>query len=188
MALTARWHSSCFQTGMRQTIAVLVALLAAGCGQTSTAPDLPVVSSVVVNSLAPSSGATVVVPAAYPYIIPGGVVLPRGSCHVSVNVTLTSAHEVAQWTQLRVYLLTGGSDSQFCGMSDPDSPTWGRLPAGWTTSYTVTGFRLYRLPCDVTGLRIMLHTRNDGASAPPNASETVAQAIVPLPFRLVRQE
>jgi len=188
MALTARWHSSCFQTGMRQTIAVLIALLATGCGQTSTAPDLPVVSSVVVNSLAPSSGATVVVPAAYPYIIPGGVVLPRGSSHVSVNVTLTSAHEVAQWTQLRVYLLTGGSDSEFCGMSDPDSPTWGRLPAGWTTSYTVTGFRVYRLPCDVTGLRIMLHTRNDGRTAPPNQSETVAQAIVPLPFRLVRQE
>jgi hypothetical protein len=73
-------------------------------------------------------------------------------------------------------------------MSDPDSPTWGRLPAGWTTSYTVTGFRVFRLPCDVTGLRIMLHTRNDGASAPPNASETVAQATVPLAFRLVRQE
>jgi hypothetical protein len=173
---------------MRQGIAVLIALLAAGCGQTSTAPDVPAESSVVVNAIAPSTGATVVVPAALPYIIPGGVVLPRGSSLVSVNVTLTSAHEVAQWSQLRVYLLTGGSESQFCGMSDPDSPTWGRLPAGWTTTYTVTGFRVYRLPCDVTGLRIMLHTRNDGASAPPVASETVAQAIVPLPFRLVRQE
>jgi len=173
---------------MRQTIAVVIALLAAGCGQTSTAPDLPVVSSVVVNSLSPSAGATVVVPAAFPYITPGGAVLPRGSNLVSVNVTLTSAHEVAQWTQLRVYLLTGGSDSEYCGMSDPDSPTWGRLPAGWTTSYTVTGFRVERLPCDVTGLRIMLHTRNDGRFAPPTASETVAQAIVPLSFRLVRQE
>jgi hypothetical protein len=173
---------------MRQSIAVLIALLAAGCGQSSTSPDMSRDSSVVVNAIAPSAGATVVVPAAYPYIIPGGVVLPRGSSHVSVNVTLTSAHEVAQWTQLRVYLLTGGSDSEFCGMSDPDSPTWGRLPAGWTTTYTVTGFRVFRLPCDITGLRIMLHTRNDGRSAPPNESETVAQAIVRLPFRLVRQE
>jgi hypothetical protein len=174
---------------MRESIAVLIALLAAGCGQTSTAPDTSAaVSSVVVNAIAPSAGATVVVPAAYPYIIPGGVVLPRGSSLVSAGVTLTSAHEVAQWTQLRVYLLTDGSDSELCGMSDPDSPTWGRLPAGWTTTYTVTGFRVYRLPCDVTGLRIMLHTRNDGRTAPPTESETVAQVTVPLQFRLVRQE
>jgi hypothetical protein len=173
---------------MRRSIAVLIALLAAGCGQTLTAPDMPAASSVVVNAIAPSAGTTVVVPSVFPYIIPGGVVLPRGSSLVSAGVTLTSAHEVAQWTQLRVYLLTGGSDSQFCGMSDPDSPTWGRLPAGWTTTYTVTGFRVYRLPCDVTGLRIMLHTRNDGSSAPPTESETVAQVTVPLPFRLVREE
>jgi hypothetical protein len=173
---------------MRQSIAVLIALLAAGCGQTSTAPDLPVVSTAVVNALAPSPGATVVVPAAYPYIIPGGVVLPLRSNLVSVDVSLTAAHEVAQRAQLNVYLLTGGMDSEYCGMNDPDSPSWNRLPAGWTTRYAVTGFRVYRLPCDVTGIRVMLHTRNNGLFAPPTASETIAETTVPLRFRLVREE
>ena len=170
---------------MRQLIALSLAVLAVGCDHAATTPSD---SSLVVNGVALSSGSVVVVPAAYPYIIPGGVVLPRGSNHVAVKVTAVSAHEVAQWTQLRAYLLTGGTDSEFCGMSDPDSPTWSRLPAGWTTTYTVTGFRVYRLPCDVTGIRVMLHTRNDGRTAPPSPSETIAEATFPIRFRLAREE
>lgn len=173
---------------MHRRIAVSIAVLAAGCGSASTTPDVPATSSVVVHALAPSAGSTVVVPAAYPYIIPGGVVLPLRSNLVSVNVSLTSAHEVAQRAQLNVYLLTGGTDSEYCGLNDPDSPSWSRLPAGWTTTYTVTGFRVSRLPCDVTGIRVMLHTRNDGRFAPPSPSETIAETIVPLRFRLVREE
>jgi hypothetical protein len=175
---------------MRELIAVSLAVLAAGCDcdHATTTPDTPATSSVVVGALTPSAGSTVVVPAAFPYIIPGGVVLPPRSNLVSVGLTLTSAHEVAQWAQLRVYLLTGESNTEYCGLNDPDSPTWARLPAGWTTSYTVTGFRVYRLPCEVTGLRIMLHTRNSGQFAPPSPSETIAEAIVPLRFRLVREE
>ena len=173
---------------MRRLIAVSIAILAAGCGSASTTPDEPATSSVVVNALAPSAGSTVVVPAAYPYILPGGVVLPLGSNHVSVGVSLTSVHEVAQRAQLSVYLLTGDTSSEYCGQNGPDAPTWSRLPAGWTATYTVTGFRVSRLPCDVTGIRIMLHTRNDGRLTPPSPSETIAEATVPLRFRLVREE
>jgi hypothetical protein len=171
---------------MRQSIAVIIALLASGCGGASTTPDTPEQSRVTFNAVELSPGSAVVVPAAYPYIIPGGVVLPRGSNHVSVDVSLLSAHTVAQRTQLNVYLLTGDTDSEFCGLNDPDSPSWPRLPAGWTTRYTVTGFRVHRLPCEVTGIRVMLHTRNDGRTAPPSASETIAEATVPIRFRLVR--
>jgi hypothetical protein len=174
---------------MRRLIAVSIAVLASGCcGNSSTTPDVPAESAVTINALAPAAGSTVVVPAVFPYIIPGGVVLPHRSNLVSVDVSLTSAHEVAQRTQLNVYLLTGGTDSEYCGMNDPDSPSWSRLPAGWTTRYEVTGFRVYRLPCDVTGIRVMLHTRNNGLFAPPTPSETIAETIVPLRFRLVREE
>src|SRR5260370_10720275 len=79
---------------------------------------------------------------------------------------MTSAHEVP-WARLNVYLLTGGTSSEYCGQNDPDSPTWRFLPAGWMTTFTVTGFRVFRLPCDVTGLRAMLHVRNNGLMIPP---------------------
>ena len=173
---------------MLRLIAVSIAVLASGCcGNSSTTPDVPGQSTVTINALAPAPGTTGVVPAALPYIIPGGVVLPLRSNLVSVDVSLISAHEVAQRTQLNVYLLAAGTDS-YCGMNDPDSPSWSRLPAGWTTRYAVTGFRVYRLPCDVTGIRVMLHTRNNGLFAPPTASETIAETTVPLRFRVVREE
>jgi hypothetical protein len=44
----------------------------------------------------------------------------------------------------------------------------------------VSGFRVYRLPCEVTGVRAMLHTRNNGLLVPPTASETLAETTLPL--------
>ena len=93
-----------------------------------------------------------------------------------------SAHEVP-WAQLNVYLLSG---SDYCGQNLPDSPTWGSLPAGWTDSYTVTGFQVYRVPCDVTGIRAMLHARNNGLLTPPLPSETIAETTASTSFRIVR--
>ena len=155
-------------------------LACASCGS-PTAPSGPATSRVVFTEVSPASGSRIVVPDTYPYIIPGGVVLPPGSGLISVGLSLTSAHEVP-WARLNVYLLTGGGSSDYCGQNDPDAPTWSFLPAGWTTSVTVTGFRVYRLPCDVTGLRAMLHTRNNGLAAPPTPSETIAEATVPVSF------
>jgi hypothetical protein len=162
-----------------------IAVLLPGCGS-ATAPSEPVASNLSFTATAPASGSTVVVPAAYPYIIPGGVVLPAGSGLISVGVSMTSGREVP-WAQLRVYLLTGGTQSEYCGLSDPDSPTWRSLPSGWKSSYTVTGFRVYRLPCDVTGLRAMLHTRDTGLLTPPAPHETVAEATLAVNLHLRRQ-
>lgn len=124
-------------------------------------------------------------PAQYPYIVPGGVVLPPQSGQISVSLSITSAHEVP-WAQLNVYLLTGGQNSEYCGQNLPDSPTWGFLPSGWTTTFTVTGFQVYRLPCDVTGVRAIFHTRNTGLLTPPTSSETIAEATLPVAFQIRR--
>ena len=108
--------------------------------------------------------------------------LTPGSGLISVSLSMHSAHEVP-WAQLNVYLLSGSDD---CGQNLPDSPTWGFLPAGWTDSYTVSGFQVYRLPCDVTGVRAMLHTRNNGLLTPPLASETIAETTTSTSFRIER--
>jgi len=163
---------------MRRLILIALGLLAYGCGGSAspTAPT-PVTSSVVIAAASPASGSTIVVPEQYPYIVPGGVVIPPGSGLISVRVSMTSAHDVP-WARLSVYLLTGGTSTEYCGENGPDGPNWSFLKSGWTTTYTVTGFRVYRLPCEVTGIRAMLHMRNNGLLIPPTPSETIAEATL----------
>jgi hypothetical protein len=170
---------------MRMATPVLLGLMAVACDRSPTTPGAPHTSRLTIDSAAPASGGAVVVPAQLAYIVPGGVVLPRGSGLVSVRVTMATAHEVP-WARLNVYLLTGGSDTEYCGMNDPDAPTWSFLPAGWSTTYTVSGFRVYRLPCEVTGIRAMLHMRNNGLFAPPSPGETIAEATLPSRLQIRR--
>jgi hypothetical protein len=172
---------------MRLLIPMALALLACGCCEHSspTVPSPPANSSMVFAGVSPVSGSTIVVPAEYPYILPGGVVIPPHSGLISVGLSMTSAHEVP-WAQLSVYLLTNGKSSEYCGQNGPDSPTWSFLPSGWTTTYSVTGFRVYRLPCDVTGIRAMLHMRNNGLLIPPTPTETIAEATLPVSFQIRR--
>jgi hypothetical protein len=162
-----------------------LASLAWGCGRSSdNTPNPPTASGVAFTTVTPPAGARVLLPQSYPYIIPGGIVIPPGSGHISAGMTLSSAHDVP-WAQLSIYLLTA-DESGYCGQNTPDSPTWQFLKAGWTTTVTVSGFRVYRLPCDVTGLRAMLHMRNNGLLLPPTASETIAEATFPVSFRIER--
>jgi len=164
-----------------------LALLAWGCGRSSpSTPSIPVKSSVVFRTVAPASGSVVVVPPEYPFYVPGGVVIPPGSGLISVDLSLTSAHDVP-WAQLNVYLLTNEPGlGGYCGQNPNDSPTWQFLTPGWQTHVTVTGFRVYRLPCDVTGIRAMLHMRNNGSYTPPIPSETIAEATFPVSFQIRR--
>jgi hypothetical protein len=163
---------------MRLLFLMALGLVVFGCGSSAspTAPT-PVTSSLVIAAASPASGSTIVVPEQYPYIVPGGVVIPPGSGLISVRVSMTSAHDVP-WARLSVYLLTGGTSTEYCGENGPDGPTWSFLTPGWTTTYTVTGFRVYRLPCEVTGIRAMLHMRNNGLIIPPTPSETIAEATL----------
>jgi hypothetical protein len=150
-----------------------------------TAPT-PIESNVVIEAATPASGSTIVVPEQYPYIVPGGVVIPKDSGLISMRLTLVSSHDVP-WARLSVYLLTNGTGTDFCGDNGPDAPTWSFLTTGWTTTYTVTGFRVYRLPCEVTGIRVMLHMRNNGLNTPPTASETIAETTLSEALHLRRE-
>ena len=124
-------------------------------------------------------------PEQYPPIVAGGVILPPHSGLISVGLSLASAHEVP-WAQLNVYMLTADQGLGYCGQNLPDSPTWSFLTPGWTTTFTVTGFQVFRLPCEVTGIRAMLHMRNNGSLTPPTPSETIAEATFPMSFQIRR--
>ncbi|HUG55430.1 MAG TPA: hypothetical protein VMR21_17625 [Vicinamibacteria bacterium] len=166
----------------RLAVVLLVVPLAAGCGSNPAAPGM---DTLAITATLPAPGTTIVVPEQYPYIVPGGVVLPPGSGLVATRVSMASAHQVP-WAQLNVYLLTGGTTTEYCGQNTPDAPTWQFLTPGWATTVEVTGFRVYRLPCEVTGFRAMLHMRNTGLLTPPGPTETVAEAVFPVRFQLRR--
>jgi hypothetical protein len=68
----------------------------------------------------------------------------------------------------------------------PDVPTWGPFRKGETETVTISGFQVYRLPCQVTGVRAFLHTRNNGALTPPTTSETVAEGTMSVNYTVQR--
>ncbi len=162
---------------------LLAAALAGGCGSSPTAPTTSAISNVVIAAISPAPGGGVVVPSNITYNELGGVILLPESGLISVRLTISSGREVP-YGQLNVYLLTDNASGAYCGQNLPDSPTWRSLPAGWTTTVTVTGFQVYRLPCAVTGVRVMFHSRNSGTLTPPTAAETIAEATVPVGFQI----
>lgn len=92
----------------------------------------------------------------------------------------------ADWAQLNIYLLTGTTPDNYCGQNLPDSPTWGPWVGRRLVRVTVTGFQIYRLPCDVTGIRAMVHLRQGGLLTPPTPSQTLAEGTVPVVYHLRR--
>jgi hypothetical protein len=173
--------------GMRSMTAVVLLLVTCGCGcgSSPTRPDVPAASRIGFTAVSPPSGSTVIVPPGFPYHLPGGVVVPPDPGLISVGLSMTSAHDVP-WAKLSVYVLTGEGKLDYCGQNLPDSPTWSFLPAGWTSAYTVKGFQVYRLPCDVTGIRAILHMRNNGLLIPPTPSETIAEATLAVSYHIER--
>ena len=111
---------------------------------------------------------------------PPGAFIPRSSGLLSVGLSVTSARELP-WAQLNVYLLSGDS---YCGQNLPDSPTWRPFPSGQAVDLAVTGFQVYRLPCDVSGIRAMLHTRDSNLLTPPLPGETVVETTFPTSYQL----
>lgn len=158
----------------------VMSLTAAACNS----PTGPSADSLTIR-LSQASGSILTVPPQYPYNAIGGVLLPFGSGVLSVSVAMTVGHNVPR-AQLNVYLLTGGAADQYCGQNLPDSPAWQFLTPGWKQTVTVTGFQVYRLPCDVTGIRAMLHQRNNGLLTPPTASETIVENTLATSWHLVR--
>lgn len=132
---------------------VVASLPIVGC-RDGGAPTKPTTSTVVISAVSPPSGSTIA-----PIGTPPGAFLPRLSGMFGVTIAVT-AGEMLPFAQLNVYLMTSDGVN-YCGQNLPDSPTWRSFPGGQTITYTVTGFQVYRLPCEVTSVRAIFHTRDD---------------------------
>ena len=168
---------------MRRLSLVALAFLATACNDTTGPSGTD--TTIVAGMNPQQSGVIRLSPTEYPYIVPGGVVLLPGSGLVKVDVSATLARR-EPYARLNVYLLT--ADGNYCGQNSPESPVWRDLDSGWSDQRSITGFRVYRLPCQVTGIHAMLHRRQDDhALTPPTAAETIVETTVPAQL-LIRQD
>ena len=99
-----------------------------------------------------------------------------------MTVAVQSIRE-ASFAELYVFLRT--ADGEYCGQNLPDKPTWQPLRPAPPEEVTITGFQVFRIPCDVVGLRAMLHTRIGGQLFPPPPAQTIAETTLPISFRIV---
>jgi len=158
-----------------------VAFVSTACGGSSTAPSVS--SSLHISPPTPATGATI-------HVAGGGAVgtfIAPGSGQLSIPITVTSGRQLA-WAQLYVYLMTADDPDSYCAQNLPDAPGWG-LAKGQTESVTITGFQVFRLPCDVTAIRAYLATRDTrrgGLETPPRPDETVALDVFATSYQLRR--
>jgi hypothetical protein len=133
---------------------------------------------VTITNIAPASG-SVITPSRG---TPPGVFVDRGSGKLTVTVAVQSIRE-SSFAQLYVFLLTAGGN--YCGQNLPDMPTWQPLRPALPEQVTITGFQVFQVPCEVVGIRAMLHTRTGGALFPPSADQTIAETTMPISLRIV---
>ena len=167
------------QRAQRGLVSVLgVALLLTGCDRDRSpeGPSRP--TSVVITSTTPSPGSTLM-----PSGTPPGTFFTRGSGQFGVSVTVTSGQDLP-FAQLAMFLVTA-DESGYCGQNLPDWPTWRPFPRGESVSLTVTGFQVFRLPCEVTGVRAVFNTREDlHLGGVPPANQIVADVTFPVVYHL----
>ena len=159
---------------------LIVAALAPACGGNDASPT-PIVmpSTIALTSPTPAPGSTLT-----PAGTPPGTFFTRGSGQFGVTVTITAGQDLP-FAQLAVFLLTTANADGYCGQNLPDWPTWRPFARGQTVTYTVTGFQVFSLPCEVTGIRAVFNTRDDlhlGGVPPPNF--IVADTTLPVVYHL----
>ena len=133
-------------------------------------------STLIISPPTPPSGSTIIATGTLP-----GAFITRGSGKISIPITVTSAREVP-WAQLYVYLMMDSTN--YCGQNLPDAPTWAPFLKGQSESVTITGFQVFRLPCDVIALHAYLHTRNTGLLTPPISTDTVVDGSIAVSYHL----
>ncbi len=153
--------------------ALALATAAVSCHQDATSPSG--VSRLSFGTPLPSSGATIQTTGT-----PPGAFIDRDSGKLSVPITIEAGRD-AQRAALFVYLLSGDA---YCGQNLPDTPTFTPLERGQHATLTITGFQVYRLPCEVTGVRAMLHTRTGGLLTPPVPADTIAEATLAVRYTM----
>ena len=153
--------------------AVAVTIAAVACDHDVTSPSG--VSRLSFGTPLPSSGAAIQTTGT-----PPGAFIDRGSGKLSVPITIEAGRDAGR-AALFVYLLSGDS---YCGQNLPDTPTFTPLERGQRATVTITGFQVYRLPCEVTGVRAMLHTRTGGLLTPPVPADTIAEATLDVRYTM----
>jgi hypothetical protein len=159
---------------------LFVAALTTACGGNDTSPT-PIVtpSTIALTSPTPAPGSTLT-----PAGTPPGTFFTRGSGQFGVTVTITAGQDLP-FAQLAVFLLTTSNADGYCGQNLPDWPTWRPFARGQTVTYTVTGFQVFSLPCEVTGIRAVFNTRDDlHLGGVPPANFIVADTTLPVVYHL----
>lgn len=153
--------------------AVVAAFLTSACGSPA---EPTAVRSLVISMPTPAPGSII------PATLNGSqYFVARGSGLFSVPITVSSDRDV-QWAQLNVYLFDGSDGLGYCGQNNPDAPTWGPFSKGQSASVTITGWQIYRVPCQVTSIRAWLHIRDNGLAIPPTESQTVASGTLAVNY------
>jgi len=158
-----------------------IAIVIASCGSTSDTPAAPSqqLTSIAISSPTPASGSTLA-----PIGTPPGTFFNRGSGLFGVTISVNSAQDLP-FAQLAVFLLTMSNPDGYCGQNLPDWPNWRPLPKGQPITVTVTGFQVFTLPCEVTGIRAVLNTRDDlHLGGIPPANLIVADTTLPAVYHL----
>ena len=154
---------------IRAVVSLLSALtLSAACSDSPAGPS-GATSGISLIGMSPAAGSNVTIT----HGSPPGAFIDRNSGQLSVHMSVRSPREV-DYAQLYLYLYT--ADGTYCGQNLPDTPAWGGFPANKTMDVTVSGFQVFRIPCDVTAIRAMLHIRNNGLLTPPTPAETLADS------------
>jgi hypothetical protein len=152
---------------MRLLIVGLAPMFIAACDGVPGSPGE--VSRISFPGFTPASTATVSVPGAPP----GGRVVVGGLMSVTVSMTVARDQPFAM---LYVYLVENEMAETSCGINFPDTPSWEPFQKG-TKTYTIDSFQLFRLPCEVIGLRAILHNRsNRNLLTVPRTEERLADA------------
>lgn len=159
---------------------LFVVALTPACGGNDASPT-PIVtpSTITLTSPTPAQDSTLT-----PAGTPPGAFFTRGSGQFGVTVTITAGQDLP-FAQLALFLLTNANADGYCGQNLPDWPTWRPFARGQTVTYTVTGFQVFSLPCEVTGIRAVFNTREDvHVGGIPPANFIVADTTLPVVYHL----
>ena len=159
---------------------LFVAALTPACSGINTSPT-PIVtpSTIALMSPLPAPGSTLT-----PAGTPPGAFFMRGSGQFGVTVTITAGQDLP-FAQLALFLLTTTNEDGYCGQNLPDWPTWRPFARGQKVTYTVAGFQVFSLPCEVTGIRAVFNTRDDlHVGGVPPANFIIADTTLPVVYHL----
>lgn len=155
---------------------IVLALSASACSNDATSPTGT--TMLLISTPTPAAGSTIQTTGT-----PPGLFIERGSGKLSVPVTIHSRREVEN-ARLWLYLLTDGAGG-YCGQNLPDTPFFASLDDAQDVTVTITGFQVSR-PCEVTGIRAILHTRpiSAGLLTPPGVEEAIAETTLNVRYSI----